>query len=152
MFSKREGVTPIVSLESPQNETSKFRLSEYLSYRKMRIWMPNLMIKTLVTKFLSFDQFCHFSDQKLIIANIVIWVFKWSFLIRWIQWCKWEFFWRSVESPKGDFFAKNGRNTTKKYFSSTPNSKMIFSGNFTLKIVKKNYRLQKKLFFHQNYQ
>ena len=41
---------------------SKFHLSEYLSNRKIRLWtsMQNWTIETLMTKFFSFDQFCHF--------------------------------------------------------------------------------------------
>ena len=51
---------------SHQKKTRKFQLPEYSAIPKIRIWilLQNLVIKTIMTKFLSFDQFCHFFDQE----------------------------------------------------------------------------------------
>ena len=75
---------------------------------KMRVWTPmqKWVIKTMVTKFLSFDQFCHFLKNKKKIKNMVKWVLEEHVLTRQIQWCMRKIIWRSIGSPKFWLFYK----------------------------------------------
>ena len=62
------------SIRNPSRKVLKFSLSEYSSNQKIRVWtlMKKWVIKTILTKFLSFDQFCYIFWSKNHHSKIVI--------------------------------------------------------------------------------
>ena len=104
---------------------------------RLRILMQNQVIKSWMTKFLCFNQFCPF-----LIKNT-------SILIRYVQWCIWEVFWSFFQWV---VIIKKRIQLMKPVRSSTHID--IFEGkhfNFFRKGVKKSFFFAKRVKFASEY-
>ena len=97
-------------------------------------------MKTILTKFWSFDQFCHFFWSKKLSLQIL----SYGYLNEASWWDKFSgaqenFFWRSIGSPKWDFYTKNSQKAIKRWFFIDFNVIYEFFSTFYIINSKKNF-------------